>query len=39
MQPGSTPPPGFTKIGTTTVSYKNLAGKNQNASLDIYQKN
>jgi hypothetical protein len=39
MPQGSTAPVGFSKIGTTQVQYKDLNGKNQNASLDVYQKN
>lgn len=39
MRQGSTPPSGFTKLGTTTFQYRDLNGKNQSITLDVYQKN
>lgn len=36
---GAAAPSGFTKVGTTTTSYKDLAGKNQIKAVDLYQKN
>jgi hypothetical protein len=39
MQQESAPPVGFTKIGTTQVQYRDLNGKLQNVTLDVYQKN
>jgi hypothetical protein len=36
---GTAAPSGFTKIGTSTSQYKDLKGKNQNAAVDVYQKN
>jgi hypothetical protein len=36
---GTTTPSGFTKIGTSSVTYRDLSGKNQSANVDIYQKN
>jgi sugar lactone lactonase YvrE len=39
MRQGSPAPQGFTKIGTTQSQYRDLSGRNQNVTLDIYQKN
>lgn len=39
MQQGQTAPSGFTKNGTTQVQYKDLSGKNQVVTLDVYTKN
>jgi len=39
VQQGSAAPTGFTKVGTTQVQYKDLAGRNQIATLDVYKKN
>jgi sugar lactone lactonase YvrE len=36
---GTTAPSGFAKVGTSTSQYKDLNGKNQNVSIDVYQKN
>lgn len=36
---GTAAPAGFTKVGTGTSQYKDLNGKNQNAGVDVYQKN
>jgi hypothetical protein len=36
---GTAAPSGFTKVGTSTSQYKDLKGKNQNVSIDVYQKN
>jgi hypothetical protein len=36
---GRATPAGFTKVGTSTSQYKDLNGKNQNVSVDVYQKN
>lgn len=36
---GTAAPFGFTKIGMSTSQYKDLNGKNQNAAVDVYQKN
>jgi hypothetical protein len=36
---GSAAPAGFTKIGTTDFQYRDLSGKNQKVTLDVYQKN
>ena len=35
---GSSAPAGFTKVGTSTLKAKNLAGKSQKLILDVYQK-
>jgi hypothetical protein len=35
---GTAAPSGFTKVGTSTTQYKDLNGKNQNATIDLYQK-
>jgi len=39
MRQGSSAPEGFTKIGTTQTQYRDLSGKNQTVTLDIFQKN
>jgi hypothetical protein len=39
MKQGSAAPAGFTKIGTTDFQYRDLSGKNQKVTLDVYQKN
>ena len=39
MQPGSTPPAGFTKIGTEQAKFYNLSGHPTQVSWDVYQKN
>jgi len=39
MQQGLAAPTGFNRIGTTQVQYKDLAGKNQVVTLDVYLKN
>jgi sugar lactone lactonase YvrE len=39
MQQGAAAPTGFTKIGTTDFQYRDLSGKNQKVTLDVYQKN
>ena len=38
MKQGSAGPSGFNKIGTTQFQYKDLLGKNQVVTLDVYQK-
>lgn len=38
MKQGSPAPAGFIKIGTTQINYKDLNGKNQVVTLDVYQK-
>jgi sugar lactone lactonase YvrE len=38
MKQGSAAPAGFNKIGTTSFQYRDLTGKNQNVTLDVYQK-
>lgn len=38
LKQGSAPPAGFTKLGTTDFQYKDLTGKNQKVTLDVYQK-
>ena len=38
--PAGTPPPaGYTKIGTSDVSYKDAQGRPQKIDVDVYQKN
>jgi hypothetical protein len=39
IRQGSPAPEGFTRIGTTQTQYRDLSGKNQNLTLDIYQRN
>jgi hypothetical protein len=39
MHPGVAAPTGFSKVGTSQVQYKDLNGKNQLVTLDVYQKN
>jgi sugar lactone lactonase YvrE len=39
MKQGSAAPAGFTKLGTTDFQYKDLLGKNQKVTLDVYEKN
>jgi sugar lactone lactonase YvrE len=39
MRQGSLAPQGFTRIGTTQTQYRDLSGKNQVTSFDIYEKN
>jgi sugar lactone lactonase YvrE len=39
MKQGSAAPAGFTKLGTTQITYKDLNAKNQVVTLDVYQKN
>jgi sugar lactone lactonase YvrE len=39
MRQGSPAPQGFAKIGTTQTQYRDLSGRNQNVTLDVYQKN
>jgi len=39
MRQVSTAPQGFTKIGTNQTQYRDLSGKNQVATFDIYEKN
>ena len=36
---GTAPPTGFTMIGRTQVTYKDLSGKNQSSTADVYQRN
>jgi hypothetical protein len=38
MRQGAPGPSGFNKIGTTQFQYKDLSGKNQVVTLDVYQK-
>ena len=38
MRQGLTSPSGFVKIGTTRVQYRDLNGKLQNVTLDLFQK-
>jgi len=38
MRQGSPAPAGFTKIGTTQFQYRDLQGRNQTITLDVYQK-
>ncbi|HZE56481.1 MAG TPA: hypothetical protein VE031_01380 [Chthoniobacterales bacterium] len=38
MKQGSPGPAGFNKIGTTQFQYRDLTGKTQNVTLDVYQK-
>jgi len=39
MQPGSTPPAGFTKIGTEQAKFYDLSGHPSQVTWDVYQKN
>jgi len=39
MQPGSTPPAGFTKIGTEQAKFYDLSGHPMQVTWDVYQKN
>jgi hypothetical protein len=39
MRQGSPGPAGFTRVGTTQQQYRDLSGRNQNVTLDVYQKN
>jgi sugar lactone lactonase YvrE len=39
MKQGSAAPAGFTKIGTTDFQYRDLTGKTQKVTLDVYEKN
>ena len=39
MQPGSTPPAGFTKIGTEQAKFYDLSGHPSQVVWDVYQKN
>jgi hypothetical protein len=39
LSSGTTAPAGFTKIGTSSLQFKDLTGKNQNVAVDVYRKN
>ena len=39
MRQGSAAPTGFIKIGTSQFQYRDLIGKTQTLTLDVYQKN
>jgi hypothetical protein len=39
MKQGSAAPAGFTKLGTTDFQYRDLSGKIQKVTLDVYEKN
>jgi hypothetical protein len=39
MRQGRSAPAGFTKIGTTSFQFKDLNGRSQTITLDVYQKN
>jgi hypothetical protein len=39
MQPGSTPPAGFTKIGTEQAKFYDNSGHPSEVIWDVYQKN
>jgi hypothetical protein len=38
MRQGLPAPAGFNKIGTTQFQYRDLNGRNQSITLDVYQK-
>jgi sugar lactone lactonase YvrE len=38
VRQGAPAPAGFNKIGTTTFQYRDLNGKNQSVTLDVYQR-
>jgi hypothetical protein len=39
LSAGTAAPSGFTKVGTSSLQFKDLSGKNQNVAVDVYRKN